>query len=98
MVSLPFDGTRGGHTQHLNIGIPLLLTNSTYLRAFTNLKRGSQMSKKNGRGRTYLGALAGSLSRTAVFDDLENRISKDTPVLDSRGVLNEGAVDEFLNQ
>ena len=45
----------------------------------------------------YLGTLAGSLSRTAVFDDLENRISEDTPVLDGGGVLNEGAVDEFLN-
>ena len=37
MISLPFDRMRSRHTQHLDIGIPLLLSNSTSLYMFIDL-------------------------------------------------------------
>ena len=45
----------------------------------------------------HVSMITGSLGRMVVFDDFENRVGKDAPVLDSGRSLSKGAVDTFLN-
>ena len=45
----------------------------------------------------HVSTIASSLGRTAVFDNLKDRVGKDVPVLDSRRCLSKGMVNAFLN-